>query len=145
MPPGCLKLLDRRFNVAVPSRFRGFSLLEMVVAVAILGMSLGALYQAAGGATRTVAVDEKMAYAVELTRSLLANYAVVPLTGMNETGATEGGFAWEVAAAPAELAEDSPLAEGMLQNVSVVVSWRDGDRDRTVALQSVVAGREKQE
>ena len=117
----------------------------MVVAVAILGMSLGALYQAAGGATRTVAVDEKMAYAVELARSLLANYAVVPLAGMNETGETGGGFAWEVVSAPAVLAVDSPLAEGLLQQISVVVSWRDGGRDRSVALQSVVAGKEEQE
>jgi len=130
---------------SVPARSRGFSLLEMVVAVAILGMSLGVLYQAAGGATRTVAVDEKTAYAVELARSLLANYAVVPLSGMNETGETQGGFAWEVAAEPAELAVDSPLSEGLLQQISVVVSWRDGSRDRTVALQSVVAGREIQE
>lgn len=138
-------MFDRRFSVAIPARSRGFSLLEMVVAVAILGMSLGALYQAAGGATRTVAVDEKTAYAVELARSLLANYAVVPLTGMDQTGETEGGFAWKVAAAPTELAEDSPLAEGLLQDISVVVSWRDGGRDRMVALQSVVAGREEQE
>jgi general secretion pathway protein I len=131
-----------KLSPSVSARSRGFSLLEMVVAVAILGMSLGALYQAAGGATRTVAVDEKTAYAVELARSLLANYAVVPLTGMSETGETDGGFAWEVVAEPAVLAEDSTLAEGLLQDISAVVSWRDGGRDRTVALQSVVAGRE---
>lgn len=113
--------------------------------MAILGMSLGALYQAAGGATRTVAMDEKTAYAVELARSLLANYAVVPLAGMNETGETEGGFTWDVVAAPVAIAVDSPLAEGLLQQIDVVVSWRDGGRDRTVALQSVVAGREEQE
>ncbi len=117
----------------------------MVVAVAILGMSLGALYQAAGGATRSVAVDEKMTYAVELARSLLANYAVVPLTGMNETGETPGGFAWEVATEPLVLAEDSPLLEGLLQQISVVVTWRDGGRDRSIALASVVAGKEEQE
>jgi general secretion pathway protein I len=117
----------------------------MVVAVAILGMSLGAIYQAAGGATRTVAVDEKMAYAVELARSLLANYAVVPLAGMDETGATEGGFTWQVASEPVVLAVDSPLPEGLLQGIDVVVSWRDGGRDRAVALQSVVAGKEAPE
>jgi len=117
----------------------------MVVAVAILGMSLGAIYQAAGGATRTVAVDEKMAYAVELARSLLANYAVVPLAGMNEAGETQGGFTWAVVSEPAALAVDSPLPEGQLQLIDVVVTWRDGNRDRTVALQSVVAGREEVE
>jgi general secretion pathway protein I len=114
----------------------------MVVAVAILGMSLGAIYQAAGGATRTVTVDEKMAYAVELARSLLANNAVVPLSGMDETGETAGGFTWEVVAEPVALADDSTLPEGLLQGINVVVSWRDGGRDRNVALQSVVAGKE---
>jgi len=117
----------------------------MVVAVAILGMSLGAIYQAAGGATRTVAIDEKTAYAVELARSLLASYAVVPLAGIDETGETGGGFSWEVVSGPVVLAEGSPLPEGLLQSINVVVSWRDGGRDRTVALQSVVAGREAQE
>ena len=117
----------------------------MVVAVAILGMSLGALYQAAGGATRTVAVDEKMAYAVELARSLLASNAVVPLAGLQETGETAGGFAWEVVAAPTVLAEGSLLPEGLLQHISVVVAWRDAGRDRSIELESVVAGREEQE
>ena len=122
---------------------RGFSLLEMVVAVAILGMSLGALYQAAGGATRIVALDEKMAYGVELARSLVAVYQVVPLGGMSETGETEGGFAWKVITEPAELPEETPLPEGLLQHISVVVTWRDGGRERKVALASVVAGREE--
>jgi general secretion pathway protein I len=127
------------------TRTRGFSLLEMVVAVAIMGFSLGALYQAAGGATRTVAVDEKTAYAVELGRSLLANYAVVPLSGTNETGETDGGFAWQVIAEPVVFEEDTPLADGLLQHIDVVVSWRDGDRNRKVALESVVAGKEDAE
>jgi general secretion pathway protein I len=131
------------YSPSLAKKARGFSLLEMVVAVAILGMSLGALYQAAGGATRIVAMDEKMAYGVELARSLVAIYQVVPLAGMSETGETEGGFAWKVITEPAELPEETPLAEGLLQHISVVVTWRDGGRDRKVALESVVAGREE--
>lgn len=120
----------------------GFSLLEMVVAVAILGMSLGALYQSVAGATRIVRIDEKYAYAVELARSLLAGKTVVPLTGMNERGETAGGFSWSVLAVPVVLPEASTLQEGQLQEITVSVSWTDGDKDRTVALQSVVAGME---
>lgn len=130
-------------SVNAATKARGFSLLEMVVAVAILGISLGALYQAAGGATRTVAIDEKTAYAVELARSLLANYASVPLAGMNEAGETSGGFEWTVVAAPIELEEESPLAAGVLQHINVVVSWADAGRERKIALDSVVAGREE--
>jgi len=120
-------------------------LLEMVVAVAILGMSLAALYQAAGGATRIAVIDQKMAYGVELARSLLVTHAVVPVTGLSEEGETDGGFSWEVVAEPVELQEGSPLAQGSLQQINVVVRWRDGDRDRQVALASVVAGREAPE
>ena len=120
----------------------GFSLLEMVVAVAILAMSLGALYQSVAGATRIVRIDEKYAYAVELARSLLAGNAVVPLTGMNDAGETAGGFSWSVHAVPVVLPEISTLQEGQLQEITVSVSWTDGDKSRVVALQSVVAGME---
>ena len=120
----------------------GFSLLEMVVAVAILGMSLGALYQSVAGATRIVRIDEKYAYAVELARSLLAGNAVVPLIGMKDRGDTAGGFSWSVLAVPVVLPEASTLQKGQLQEITVSVSWTDGDKSRTVALQSVVTGME---
>ena len=120
----------------------GFSLLEMVVAVAILGISLTALYQAAGGATRTVGVDEKMAYSVELARSLVVLYQVVPYNGMNETGETEGGFSWEVTAEPIVLDEEAGLPEGSLQQIEVIVSWPDGVKERQFVLNSVVSGSE---
>lgn len=117
----------------------------MVVAVAILGMSLGALYQAAGGATRIVGIDEKTVYGVELARSLLAIHAVVPESGLSEQGETAGGFAWEVVAVPVELPEEMPMTEGALQSITVTVSWRDGGKDRKVVLDSVVAGQEYDE
>ena len=120
----------------------GFSLLEMVVAVAILGLSLGALYQSVAGATRIVRIDEKYAYAVELARSLLAENAVVPQAGMNKTGETAGRFSWFVRASPIVLPEGSTLQSGHLQQIEVSVSWNDGDKTRVVALQSVVAGME---
>jgi len=137
--PGFTHLICSRYSL---ENSRGFSLLEMVVAVAILGMSLGVLYRAAGGATRIVSVDEQTAYGVELARSLLVLNAVVPASGLSEQGETEGGFAWEVVASPVEFSEEMPLAEGTLQAITVTVSWRDGDKDRKFALDSVVVGQE---
>ena len=122
---------------------RGFSLLEMVVAVAILGMTLGALYQATTGATRSVALDEKMAYAVELARSLRDAHAVVPIAGTQAAGETDGGFAWRVFAEPVQPEADSALPDGALQHLEVVVSWTDGVRTRNFALTSVATGREE--
>lgn len=121
----------------------GFSLLEMLVAIAILAMSLGVMYQVAGGATRTVGIDEKMVYGVELARSLRALYAVVPATGLQESGETEGGFRWEVIATPLALPAQLPLREGQLQQLSVLVEWADGASQRSFSLDSVVAGQEE--
>jgi general secretion pathway protein I len=120
-------------------RAAGFSLLEMVVAMAILALALGALYQAAGGATRNVRADEKYAYGVELARSLLAMHARVPQEGVNSSGETQGGFAWRVATRPIDL-QRTALAGVSLHDIQVTVSWQDGARSGEVLLDSVVEG-----
>ncbi len=120
-------------------RAGGFSLLEMVVAMAILALALGALYQAASGATRNVRADEKYAYGVELARSLLALNAQVPEEGVNASGETEGGFRWRVATRRIDL-QRSALAGVSLHDIEVIVSWRDGSRNPQVVLDSVVEG-----
>src|SRR6056297_2038575 len=94
---------------------RGFSLLEMVVAMAILGLALGALYQASSAATRNVRTDERYAYAAELARSLVADSAIVPAEGLRNQGETGSGFRWELRAEPLSRSRDSRLAPGMLQ------------------------------
>ena len=118
---------------------RGFSLLEMMVAVAILGIALGGLYTAASGATRNVRADERYAYAVELGRSLLADHAQVPRAGAASNGVAAGGFKWSVATRPAPLGP-SGLQPGTLQEIEIVVAWADGLRDRRIRLDSVVEG-----
>ncbi len=112
----------------------------MVIAVAILGLALGALYQAASGATRNVRVDERYAYAVELARSLLADSSIVPANGEQRRGETAGGFFWRVDAEPLVMAADSRLPPGLLQDIQVGVSWTDGRRTREVVLNSIVEG-----
>ncbi len=119
---------------------RGFTLLEMVVTMAILALALGAIYQAASGATRNVRADQRYAYAVELSRSLLADNSSVPVSGLNRQGETASGFRWEVQARPINRSPGSPLAGGRLQTLRVAVSWPDGPRWRQVELHSVVAG-----
>ncbi len=118
---------------------RGFSLLEMVVALSILSLCLTVLYQATGGATRNVRTDEKYAYAVELARSLLAMNASVPLRGVSTAGETEGDFSWRATTSPVPLSGET-LLPGSLHNIEVAVDWEDGSRRRSVVLHSVVTG-----
>lgn len=117
----------------------GFSLLELLVAIAILGLALASIYQAASGATRNVRTDEKYAYSVELARSLLAVNTRIPRSGRSERGETSGGFRWRVETRPLDL-QRSALAQGSLHEIEVGVSWLDGRKEREVVLHSVVEG-----
>jgi general secretion pathway protein I len=122
-----------------PGLSRGFSLLEMVVAMAILSLSLGALYQATSGATRNVRADEKYAYGVELARSVLASYASIPRQGVDAHGETSGGFTWSVMSSPLPV-NSQKLPAGSLHNIEVSVVWQDGRKQGAVVLDSVVSG-----
>ena len=116
---------------------KGFSLLEMMVAIAVLALSLGALYQAVSGATRNVRSDERYAYGVELAQSVLANNSAVPASGVNASGETEGGFFWSAVSQPVSL-EGVSEEKVSLHHIMVTVRWRDGRKSREVVLDSIV-------
>lgn len=118
-------------------RSGGFSLLEMIVAIAILALALGSLYQAASGATRNVRTAERYAYGVELARSLLANHAMVPTAGVDESGETAGGYLWRVASKPLEHGR-TEQSKANLHDIEVGVGWHDGAKRREIVLNSVV-------
>ena len=103
-------------NIARKQYQRGFSLLEILVALSILSMSLGALYQATSGATRNVRNDERYVFGVELARSLLVEYGQVPSEGGSWAGETDGGFSWRVNAAPVDIPAEI-LLPGTIQSI----------------------------
>ena len=117
----------------------GFSLLEMMVAITILSLSLGVMYQAVSGATRNVRADEKYAFGVELARSLLAENAKVPRAGISKRGETAGGYRWAVLSTPVENSSNK-LKQGSLQEIEVIVAWDDGPKVKEFMLNSVVEG-----
>ncbi|HRQ57839.1 MAG TPA: prepilin-type N-terminal cleavage/methylation domain-containing protein [Azoarcus taiwanensis] len=107
---------------------RGFSLLEVLVALAIMALSLGALYQAVGGAVRGVGDTERRANAALLASSLLQLHALVPVGGVFEEGVTAEGFAWTYSATPyreATVAAPASLQHWALYRVEAGVYWRD--------------------
>ena len=118
---------------------RGFSLLEMMVAIAILGIALGVLYRAAGGASRIVQTGERYAYAVAIAESLLADNAVVPYAGLDLNGQTGDDFRWTVKAVPVPNEIEPPVA--LLMAVNIVVNWGESGQ---YELHSIVAGAAEQ-
>jgi len=112
---------------------RGFSLLELLVALAIMSLSLGVLYRAVGGGVRTVGEMTAYKRAVAIGESLLAARETIPAAGINESGAWEG-FTWALVSSPFEAAAPNQPA---VHRVQVDVGWGDGLRQRSLSLASL--------
>ncbi len=125
----------------------GFSLIEMLVALVVLSLSLGVLYQAATGATRNVRVAAEYTDAVMLAESMLAEHSYV--TGENSSAFGQFEiFQWTVSSWPVPYddsldPEERAVAAEPLQYLEVVVSWpgRSG-APREIDLMTVVPLRE---
>lgn len=121
----------------------GFSLIEMLVALVVLSLSLGALYQAATGATRNVRVAAEYTDAVMLAESMLAEHSYVTEENYNASGAF-GNYQWVISSWPAPYdsgrgPEELPVLAQRLQYLQVVVSWPGGrDTNRELDLMTVV-------
>jgi general secretion pathway protein I len=114
-------------------RSAGFTLLEVVVALAIMAIALGVLYRAVGGGVRTIGDLSAYSRAVAVGESVLQMRDSVPAEGWNEAGQWEG-FRWSVASAPYDAGSDAGVP---LHRVQVDVAWSDGLRDRTFSLISL--------
>ena len=114
----------------------GFSLLELLVAFVIMAFSLGMLYQASGGAVRSVADTEQHLRATMLAQSVLNSRDSVPQNGWNESGES-AGLTWRVASAPFRTPVDSPKSPA-LQEVQIVVGWNDRNGPRRLDLSTLL-------
>lgn len=104
----------------------GFSLLELLVAFAIMAMSLGLLYRVAGGSARHVADVVQHQQAAWLAESLLAGRSSVRTSGWNEDGES-AGFKWQMRSQPYASGINAPLAVP-LHEIRLSVSWTMGSR-----------------
>jgi general secretion pathway protein I len=133
---------ERRRATAADCRRRpapGFTLLEVVVALAIAGLALIELFQAAGGGLFAADEAGRVDEAIERAQSHLAAFgrvgAIVPGDLEGDDG---GGYHWRLSAT--QLAVQPPATEGLaglaLFDVEVTISWRAGGRERSVVLNS---------
>jgi general secretion pathway protein I len=118
---------------------RGFTLLELLVAFAIMAMSLGMLYRATGAGARSVGDVERYQRAVVLAESLLALRDSVPAQGWNQAGES-AGYRWRISSAPYPVGADNP-AVPMLHEISIAISWSDADRQRQIEINTLLPQR----
>jgi general secretion pathway protein I len=117
----------------------GFSLLEVLVAFSIMMLSLGVLYQAAGGSVRNLATSERQTHAILLAQSLLSLHQAVPPGGLSASGSSEKAFDWVLSAVPAVGVQADPeRASWPLYRLDVEVAWQDGERRRRYAVATLL-------
>jgi general secretion pathway protein I len=122
---------------------RGFTLLEVIVALVIAAMALGVLFRVGGEGMTSVRAADSYDEAVSRARSHLAALGRDPsLLEGDSAGDDGGGYAWHlhvapIAAAQLEAGQPQPGApQHILYAVEVTISWRDQMRPREVTLRT---------
>lgn len=117
---------------------RGFSLLELLVALSIMSMALGLLYQASTGALRGVGDLDLDQRANMLAQSILDAKDAVPAAGWNESGRA-ADMDWRVSSGPYEtaVARNIPAAP-RLHEVRVVIEWDSRRGQRRLELHTLL-------
>lgn len=119
-------------------RARGFTLLEVIIAFALLGLALTLLLGSLSGGARQVREAELRTRAVLHAQSLLAGAGVgSPLqVGRQQGDWEQGRFHWELQVQPwvepraAATAPAPSLGAPWLAELQLQVRWGDGEREQ---------------
>ncbi len=120
---------------------RGFSLLEIMVAFAILALSLGVLMQIFSSSMNATALSGDYSRAVALAEARLNAIGVeIPLSPGVHTGEPEAGIDWVVNIQPMPLPgefSENPALQPYLVNVVATWPGTGAARRRRVVLESI--------
>lgn len=127
---------------------RGLSLLELLVAFAIMAMALGLLYRSMGSSARNVAEMVYQQQAAMVAESLLSARESVSEEGWTESGES-AGFTWQVKSAPylQEVRRETapvgaiPITATKLHQVLITIRWFDGSRQQAFEMQTLLPQR----
>ena len=111
----------------------GFTLLEVLVAFAIAALALSLLARAALDGVRSADLSARYAEALVRARSHLAGVPSPPVPGEFE-GDDGGGYHWRLRVASDFRILTRQNLSIALYDVTVAISWDEGDRRRVVTL-----------
>jgi len=117
----------------------GFTLVEIIVALAILALSLNAILPAISDALWRTGEAEAQAEAASLARALLAQAgSAVALNDGAAAGQFDSGFRWRLQVAPYGGADQTMPVRAY--KVVAEVSWDDARGERSIALTTLRLG-----
>jgi general secretion pathway protein I len=112
---------------------RGFTLLETLVAFAIVTIVVVAALRGLSAGTQASRLGDDIAAATAIAENLYAETGrTIPLKAGRVTGRAAERFDWQV-----DLAPRTGEAPPDLYELAITVRWRDGTRTRSVTLRSL--------
>lgn len=125
-------------------RQKGFTLLEVIIALAIAGLGLVALFEAVSGGLLGVESAARHTTAVRHAQSRLAELGItLPLKPGEQGGVERDGYRWRITVTPimTYARGETRGAPGLtLFAVKALVTWPAGSRQRSVHLDSLRLG-----
>lgn len=119
----------------------GFTLIEVLVALAILMIAFGFAFRALSGGFDRLDRDQKSADALLLAQSTLARVGHdIALADGAIDGRALDGFSWRIETAPYGDTQDLPLGRLIEHRVEVTISWNERHQRREVRLTSLLLG-----
>jgi general secretion pathway protein I len=122
-------------------RASGFSLVEVLFALAVAGLALGATASAFRNGLMGHAAAGDVDTALALAQEKLAGAGISEKLQPGETRGAFGRFRWQLDIAPYRDPDgDAAAAPLRLYRVEAAVTWRDGGRERHFALSTLRLG-----
>ena len=132
-------LLTLKKDRIFPKKSKGFTLIEILVAITVLSICLVVIMELFAGGLKNGMLTGKYTSAVFHGRAIMEEILLSPalITG-DHAGDFGDGFIWNVQVFPVEKTEENNMVTPLtMMQVSVDVSWNDGKKERHVRLNTL--------